>query len=146
MCDPHQSARLADLLDLVAIGTVADVVPLDGINRILVEQGLKRIRAARSRPGVMALLEKAGRDPTQICTTDIGFALGPRLNAAGRLDDIGHGIRCLLEQDPVKASDLAQTLDQFNRERRQIEQDMRSQAEQIMPNGIRASLAYWPGV
>lgn len=130
--DPHASARLADLLDLVAIGTVADVVPLDRVNRILVEQGLRRIRAAHTRPGVLALLQRAGREHGSTCTSDIGFALGPRLNAAGRLDDIGHGIRCLLSTESVEAGELAETLDRFNRERRQIEQEMRAEAEQII--------------
>jgi single-stranded-DNA-specific exonuclease len=120
--------RLVDLLDLVAIGTVADVVRLDHNNRVLVQQGLARIRAGRTRPGVQALLKLAGRDPQRLSATDLGFVLGPRINAAGRLDDIRTGIECLLAPDPETATPLAQQLDRFNRERREIEAQMRETA------------------
>ncbi|APZ43460.1 single-stranded-DNA-specific exonuclease RecJ [Acidihalobacter ferrooxydans] len=120
--------KLAELLDLVAVGTVADVVALDGNNRILVEQGLRRIRAGRARPGLRALLRVAGRDPARLVATDLGFAIGPRLNAAGRLDDMALGIECLLARDEARALELAQRLDALNRERRELEQGMREQA------------------
>nr|WP_241695968.1 single-stranded-DNA-specific exonuclease RecJ [Solimonas terrae] len=120
--------NLAELLDLVAIGTVADVVRLDYNNRILVSQGLARIRAGRARPGVQALLQVAGRDPAQLTASDLGFVLGPRINAAGRLDDIRTGIDCLLATDFETALSLARRLDQFNRERREIEAQMRDEA------------------
>lgn len=120
--------NLASLLDLVALGTVADVVPLDHNNRVLVEQGVRRIRQGHARPGILALLEVAGRDPASIGATDLGFVLGPRLNAAGRLDDMSLGIACLLSDDPVHARTLAQELDRLNRERRSIETDMKAQA------------------
>ncbi|KGE05031.1 Single-stranded-DNA-specific exonuclease RecJ [Pseudohaliea rubra DSM 19751] len=120
--------RLADFLDLVALGTVADVVPLDRNNRILVQGGLARIRAGRASPGVAALLAVAGRDPRRVVASDLGFAVGPRLNAAGRLDDMTIGIECLLSDDPGAAHGLAARLDQFNRDRRLIEQDMQTDA------------------
>ncbi len=120
--------NLAELLDLVAIGTVADVVRLDHNNRILVEQGLRRIRSGRSRPGVAALLRCAGRTPQRIGSSDLGFALGPRINAAGRLDDMRAGIECLLSDDPAQALALAETLDRFNRERRDIQEQMQLEA------------------
>ena len=126
--DVAGAAPLADLLDLVAIGTVADLVPLDRVNRTLVEQGLRRIRAGRSRPGVLALIKVAGRDHESLSTTDIGFGIAPRLNAAGRLDDIAWGIRCLLSEDALDAHELATALDTFNKERRQIEAGMRESA------------------
>lgn len=125
---PAGAAPLADLLDLVAIGTVADLVPLDRINRTLVEQGLRRIRAGRTRPGVLSLIKVAGRDHETLSTTDIGFGVAPRLNAAGRLDDIAWGIRCLLSEDAFEAQELATALDTFNKERRQIEAGMRESA------------------
>ncbi len=90
---------MAAWLDLVALGTVADVVPLDQVNRALVHQGLLRIRAGRCRPGIQALLRIAGKNPQRLVATDLGFAIGPRLNAAGRLDDISLGIQCLLTDD-----------------------------------------------
>ena len=124
--------NMADYLDLVALGTVADVVPMDRNNRILVYQGLQRIRAGRCRAGILALLEIAGRNPARAQATDLGFAVGPRLNAAGRLDDMSLGIRCLLADDPDQASELAARLDRFNRERRSIEDDMRQQAEAML--------------
>nr|WP_231940933.1 single-stranded-DNA-specific exonuclease RecJ [Acidihalobacter aeolianus] len=120
--------RFADLLDLVAVGTVADVVSLDRNNRILVEQGLRRIRAGHARPGIRALLRVAGRDHARIGASDLGFAVGPRLNAAGRLDDMALGIECLLATDETRAMALAQRLDALNRERRELEQDARTQA------------------
>lgn len=123
------SARLADLLDLVAIGTVADVVPLDRVNRTLVEQGLRRIRATRTRPGVLALLSVADRPAEALSTQDIGFGIGPRLNAAGRLDDMSIGVRCLLTENPGEADALAATLNDFNQKRRSIEQSMRASAD-----------------
>lgn len=131
--------NLAGLLDLVALGTVADVVPLDRVNRVLVAQGLERIRAGRACPGVAALLDVAGRDPRRATTTDLGFFVGPRLNAAGRLEDMAIGIECLLADDPLHARELASTLDALNRERRAIERDMQAQAlamvEGLQPDG-----------
>jgi len=120
--------NLGDALDLVALGTIADVVPLDRNNRILVAAGLARIRAGRARPGIEALLEVAGRDPSRLTSTDLGFVLGPRLNAAGRLDDMSTGIECLLADSTAAARPLAQQLDQLNRERRDIEAGMQAEA------------------
>jgi single-stranded-DNA-specific exonuclease len=120
--------NLASLLDLVALGTVADVVPLDHNNRVLVEQGLRRIRAGRCVPGITALLTVAGRNPARTVASDLGFAAGPRLNAAGRLEDMALGIECLLADDPKVAQHMARQLDQLNRERREIEADMQAQA------------------
>ena len=120
--------NLVALLDLVALGTVADVVKLDRNNRILVEQGLRRIRAGRCRPGIRALLELCGRGPAQACAHDLGFLVGPRVNAAGRLTDIGLGIECLLADDEARARELAQRLHELNRERRLIEADMQAGA------------------
>ncbi len=124
--------RLADLLDLVALGTVADVVPLDDNNRRLVHHGLARIRGGHCCPGITALLRVAGRDPANVQAADMGFFVGPRLNAAGRLDDMSIGIRCLLNDDPDDALRDAQTLDQLNRSRRHIERDMKAQAEAML--------------
>ena len=120
--------NLAALLDLVALGTVADVVALDDNNRVLVRQGLARIRAGRCRPGIQALLRVAGRDPARASTHELGFVVAPRLNAAGRLTDIALGIECLLAADPGHAGELAQQLDALNRERRDIEADMHQDA------------------
>ncbi|RJG10224.1 single-stranded-DNA-specific exonuclease RecJ [Pseudomonas cavernicola] len=120
--------NLAELLDLVALGSVADVVPLDANNRILVHQGLARIRAGRARPGLRAILEVAGRQPERITSTDLGFILGPRLNAAGRLDDMSLGIECLLCDDDVLAREMAVQLDQLNQDRKAIEQGMQREA------------------
>ena len=106
--------NMAEWLDLVALGTVADVVPLDHTNRILVHQGLLRIRSGRSRPGLQALLALADKDPKKLVATDLGFIVGPRLNAAGRLDDMSIGIACLLENDPSTATEYALQLDQLN--------------------------------
>jgi single-stranded-DNA-specific exonuclease len=124
--------NMAEYLDLVALGTIADVVPLDQNNRILVHQGLQRIRAGRARPGIVALLRVAGRDPACVRESDIGFAAGPRLNAAWRLDDMSLGIACLLAEDDAEAMALAQRLDGLNRERRSIEQEMKTQAEGML--------------
>ena len=123
-----EAPNFASLLDLVALGTVADVVPLDVNNRVLVSQGLKRIRAGRCAPGITALLEAAGREPARIVAQDLGFAVGPRLNAAGRLSDMALGIECLLCDDPGSAREMANKLDTLNRERRDIEGEMREQA------------------
>ncbi len=123
-----EEPNLAILLDLVALGTVADVVPLDSNNRILVEQGIRRIRAGQACPGILALLEVGNRDPSRVVATDLGFAVGPRINAAGRLDDMSLGIECLLTDDPQQARDLARQLDRLNQERREIEGEMREQA------------------
>lgn len=124
MAEPN----LAELLDLVALGSVADVVPLDANNRILVHQGLARIRAGRARPGLKALLEVAGKQAARVTSTDLGFILGPRLNAAGRLDDMSLGIECLLCDDEALARDMAMQLDQLNQDRKAIEQGMQREA------------------
>ena len=129
---PDPQPNLGSLLDLVALGTVADVVPLDHNNRIFVEQGLRRIRQGEARPGILALLEVAGRDHAEISSTDLGFVVGPRLNAAGRLDDMSVGIACLLADSPDEALRLARELDTFNRERRTIEKDMKAQAQDLL--------------
>ncbi len=120
--------NLAKLLDIVALGTVADVVPLDHVNRILVSQGLARIRSGHCCAGISALLEVAGRRRDHIVAADMGFAVGPRLNAAGRLQDMSIGIQCLLTDDPQQAQELAKELDTLNRERRSIEAEMQQQA------------------
>lgn len=120
--------NLATLLDLVALGTVADVVPLDRNNRILVDEGLRRIRAGRSCVGIKSLLEVARRDVSKIIASDLGFSVGPRLNAAGRLDDMSTGIECLLADHPGTAYTLALQLDELNKDRKQIESSMRNQA------------------
>ncbi|GLS04090.1 single-stranded-DNA-specific exonuclease [Chitiniphilus shinanonensis] len=124
--------NLAQLLDYVALGTVADVVRLDANNRILVEQGLKRMRAGRASPGVLALFAAAGRNAQKASCFDLGFTLGPRLNAAGRLDDMSLGIACLLAGSEQSAMPLARELDQMNRARREIESGMREEAEQVL--------------
>jgi len=135
--------NLAELLDLVALGTVADVVRLDHNNRILVAQGLQRMRADRMQPGIRALFAAAGRDASKATSFDMGFALGPRLNAAGRLADMSLGIECLITDDMGRALNIAQELDTLNRERRSIEADMQQEAmaglDGIDP-GSRASL------
>ena len=120
--------KLAELLDLVALGTVADVVKLDQNNRILVQQGLQRIRAGRACAGINALLQVAGKYPQRVSSQDLGFTVGPRLNAAGRLDDMSLGINCLLSDDAATALQIATQLDALNRERRNIEADMQSSA------------------
>jgi len=120
--------NLAELLDLVALGTVADVVPLDTNNRILTWQGLSRIRAGKCRPGIRALLEVANREPHKIAASDLGFALGPRLNAAGRLDDMSVGVALLLSENIGEARMLANELDALNQTRKEIEQGMQVEA------------------
>ena len=120
--------NLAELLDLVALGTVADVVPLDHNNRIFVRQGLNRIRTGHMQPGLRALFGLAHRDPARASVFDLGFALGPRLNAAGRLADMSIGIECLSTDDPQQAMKLARELDRLNQERRAIETDMTDEA------------------
>jgi single-stranded-DNA-specific exonuclease len=137
--------NLTELLDLVALGTVADVVRLDDNNRILVDQGLRRIRAGKASPGVLALLRVAGRDPRRASTYDLGFVVGPRLNAAGRLEDMSLGIECLLAKDDLQAQELAAKLDAMNRSRREIESDMHDAAlatlEDVIPqDGYSLSL------
>ena len=129
---PDQQPRLDALLDLVALGTVADVVKLDSNNRRLVAQGLRRVRAGRMQPGVAALFTAAGRAFERAAGFDFGFALGPRINAAGRLSDMTLGIECLTTDDPVRAAELAQQLDSINRQRREVEADMRLQAELLL--------------
>lgn len=138
--------NLADLLDIVALGTVADVVPLDDNNRVLVFQGIQRIRSGKCRPGIQALVEVAGKSLTGMAASDLGFVLGPRLNAAGRLDDMALGIECLLANDAGTARQMAVQLDSLNRERREIEGSMQKEAlqtlesldlsEQSIPTGI----------
>ncbi|MEH6471861.1 MAG: single-stranded-DNA-specific exonuclease RecJ [Halopseudomonas sp.] len=124
--------NMAEFLDLVALGTVADVVPLDRNNRILVDQGMKRIRAGRCRPGIQALAEIAGRTLSKLVASDLGFAIAPRLNAAGRLEDMSIGIECLLAPSVDQAKQLALQLDELNQDRKQIEQQMQSQALAIL--------------
>jgi single-stranded-DNA-specific exonuclease len=120
---------LRELLDLVAVGTVADLVPLDYNNRVLVDAGLRRIRQGRASAGIAALLEVAGRDPSRIAASDLGFAVAPRINAAGRLDDMSIGIGCLLCDDRDYARELAGILDGINRERRSLQRDMLAEAD-----------------
>src|SRR5712672_589303 len=124
--------NLGDMLDLVALGTVADVVPLDFNNRVLVTQGLRRIRAGRMQEGVRALFAVAGHDPSRASGFDLGFLLGPRLNAAGRLSDMSLGIECLITEDRGRALEIARQLDDLNRTRRTIEADMQAQADELM--------------
>ncbi len=120
--------NMASFLDLVALGTVADVVPLDHLNRTLVHQGILRIRARACRPGILALLEVSGRRPEKLVASDLGFAIGPRLNAAGRLDDMSLGIQCLLTDNPGLAHDIAMQLDDLNSDRKSIESSMQQEA------------------
>jgi single-stranded-DNA-specific exonuclease len=124
--------NIAQLLDLVALGTVADVVSLDANNRILVEQGLKRIRAGQTRPGIQALIEISNKNQQRLVASDFGFALGPRINAAGRLDDMAYGINCLLATDLSSARVMAAELDDLNKARREIEQGMQGEAERVL--------------
>ncbi len=120
--------NMGRFLDLVALGTVADVVPLDHNNRILVQQGLLRIRAGQARPGIMALLEISARQPQRLVASDLGFTVGPRLNAAGRLDDMSLGIQCLLTEDHGLARDMAVQLNDLNQDRKAIEAGMQQEA------------------
>lgn len=126
--------NMADYLDIVAVGTVADVVPLDKNNRILVHQGIQRIRSGKTRPGILALLNITNRQYARCCTTDIGFVIGPRLNAAGRLDDMSLGIECLMCESANEAAGIALKLDGLNQSRRDIEESMRTQAETALAN------------
>ncbi len=153
----RREPNIADALDLVALGTVADVVPLDAINRLLIEQGLRRMRAGRVRPGIAALLSVGKRNRERLVATDLGFAAGPRLNAAGRLADMTVGIRCLLAENDADALALAQELDALNRERRVIESGMQQDAlaalarlkldEAALPAGLCLQDGHWhPGV
>lgn len=135
-----EQANLGTLLDLVALGTIADVVPLDSNNRILVANGLARIRQRRCHPGILALYAVAGKPPDRAQSNDLGFLLGPRLNAAGRMDDMRIGIRCLLTDDMGEALKLAQELDRLNQARRTVEAQMKSDAAIILNNlDIQAS-------
>ncbi|UXY11767.1 single-stranded-DNA-specific exonuclease RecJ [Kosakonia sp. ML.JS2a] len=136
--------NLAELLDLVALGTVADVVPLDANNRILTWQGLSRIRAGRCRPGIKALLEVANRDAQKLAASDLGFALGPRLNAAGRLDDMSVGVALLLCDNLGEARQLANDLDALNQTRKEIEQGMQAEALTLCEK-LERSLDTLPG-
>jgi single-stranded-DNA-specific exonuclease len=153
----HGEPDLSALLDLVAVGTVADLVPLDYNNRLLVAAGLKRMRQGLCQPGLRALSELAGRDLTKLVAGDIGFAIAPRLNAAGRLEDMALGIECLLTDDPQRARELAGVLDGINSERRGLQQQMIDEAEALVnalpfvDSGLPAALvlfdAGWhPGV
>lgn len=126
--------NMGNYLDLVALGTVADVVPLDSNNRILVHQGLQRIRNGRARPGILALLDVAGRQRHRLVASDLGFTVGPRLNAAGRLDDMSLGIECLLCDNPDIAREMAVELDDLNRDRRSIEASMQQEALASLQN------------
>jgi len=123
---------LLSLLDLVALGTVADVVSLGRNNRVLVSQGIARMRAGHISPGIAAILKVAGRDPQALVSQDLGFVVGPRLNASGRLDDISSGIECLLADDPLQAERLAAALDQINQARKKIELSMQTRAQDIV--------------
>ncbi|WJG10194.1 single-stranded-DNA-specific exonuclease RecJ [Aliiglaciecola sp. LCG003] len=120
--------NLAAYLDIVALGTIADVVPLDRNNRVLVHQGLQRIRSGKCRVGISALIDVAGKSAKRLVATDLGFVLGPRLNAAGRLDDMSLGIECLLAEDPNLARRMAVELDSMNQERRNIQESMQQEA------------------
>ena len=140
---PRQMPNMASFLDIVALGTVADVVGLDANNRILVQQGLNRIRKGFARPGILALAEVAKRNPARLVAADFGFALAPRLNAAGRLDDMSLGIELLLTDDLQKARELASQLDSLNRERREIEESMK---EEAMRDLARLDLAEGDGL
>ncbi len=133
---------MRQFLDLVAFGTVADVVPLDSVNRILVAQGLRRIRTGRTCPGIEALCQVANRDPHRLGASDIGFALAPRLNAAGRLEDMALGIRCLLSDDLPEARRIAAELDRLNRERRDIEGEMLNHALDQLDARLRDELPF----
>ncbi|PKG39220.1 single-stranded-DNA-specific exonuclease RecJ [Psychromonas sp. Urea-02u-13] len=149
----QQAPNLAGLLDIVALGTVADVVQLDANNRTLVQQGLARIRAGICRPGISALISVAKRNQAQLVASDLGFSLGPRLNAAGRLDEMSYGVELLLCDDPMQANIMANELDGLNQSRREIEQGMQAEAlktleslkfdEDNMPHAICLFDAQW---
>lgn len=149
-----QQPNLAQLLDYVALGTVADVVALDQVNRILVHQGLLRIRSGHAHPGIKALIDIAGKQFSSIGSSDLGFAIGPRLNAAGRMDDMSLGIQCLLTDDVMLAKDMAEQLDELNRDRKDIEAQMKDKAmsllnemqafdEKHLPAGVCLFEKYW---
>ncbi len=146
---PQPEPDLRALLDLVALGTVADVVRLDANNRTLIENGLARMRAGKACAGINALFRAAARDPARATVFDLGFMLGPRLNAAGRIDDMALGIECLLADDPATAQQLAQQLDTLNRTRRDVEADMLEEALAILasfnPTDSHSLTAYQPG-
>lgn len=149
----HPQPNLAELLDLVALGTVADVVPLDSNNRILVHQGLARIKQGVCRPGIKAIMQLSNKDASKAKASDFGFMIGPRLNAAGRLDDMAFGIRCLLTENMGSALTMAEDLNSLNNERKEIEQGMRIEAEAAvntvsitsgnLPNGICVYESNW---
>ncbi|MGO4220395.1 single-stranded-DNA-specific exonuclease RecJ [Lysobacter sp. TAF61] len=152
-----QGPDLSTLLDLVAVGTVADLVPLDANNRALVGAGLRRLRAGQGSVGLRALIEVAQRDPSRLTASDIGYAVAPRLNAAGRLEDMSLGIECLLTDDLARAREIAATLNEINNERRAVQQQMTDEAEQalarvsVLEQGARSAVclfdAQWhPGV
>lgn len=134
-----EAPKLAKYLDIVALATVADVVPLDDNNRLIVQLGLQRIRSGRCVVGIQSLLKVAKRSLVNMDSSDLGFALGPRLNAAGRLDDISTGIECLLTDNPELSIEIAQALDDFNRDRKVIEQDMQQQALQHLEQIVDVS-------
>lgn len=147
-----KAPNMAQMLDLVALGTVADVVSLDKNNRIMVHQGLRRIKHGKCCPGIIALLEVGKRNPAKIVASDLGFAVAPRLNAAGRLEDMRLGIECLLAPDLAQARQMAHRLDELNQERRTIEAEMQTQAYQVikdiqldsqLPKGICLYQAEW---
>jgi single-stranded-DNA-specific exonuclease len=149
-----EQPNLAQLLDFVALGTIADVVALDQVNRILVHQGLLRIRSGRAHPGILALIKQSKKQFSSINASDLGFALGPRLNAAGRMDDMSLGIQCLLTEDIELAEQLAEQLDELNRDRKEIEAQMKNEAmsllnemkaldEKHLPAGVCLFEKYW---
>lgn len=136
--------NMASFLDLVALGTVADVVPLDYNNRILVAQGLQRIRAGVCRPGIKAMLEVSGKQANKLVASDFGFALGPRLNAAGRLDDMSLGIQCLMCESENLAREMAAQLDELNRDRKAIETGMQQEAMTMLQKTLQADAESLP--
>lgn len=145
--DHRPEPRLDGLIDLVALGTVADVVKLDTNNRLLVTRGLKRMRAGQMQPGLRALFAVSGRDASQASAFDLGFTIGPRINAAGRLTDMSLGIECLTTDDEQQAIELARELDRINQERRQIEVTMREQAmasmSELKPDTQQAAICVY---
>ncbi len=128
LINDQSQPNLAQLLDLVALGSVADLAPLDSTNRLLIHEGLKRIRQGSMQPGIRALLQIAGKNPQRVQSSDLGFALGPRVNAAGRMDDMTIGIECLITQRPDYALLLAEQLNNFNQDRKQVEEEMQQTA------------------
>lgn len=140
--DSRPEPNLAELLDLVALGTVADVVPLEHNNRILVAQGIARIRAGKVSSGLAALIKVARRNPQQLKASDLGFSIAPRINAAGRLDDMSTGIECLLSDDDVHAMAIATRLDSLNNSRREIEDEMKVQAFEILDEFLKTDAVH----